>query len=118
MENYYVKIQGKANIPTRLDIGHNYTLTADCSITSETKSDNDNGEFDVIFKAEPVTLEVTKPNGEIVKAKDIRKNSTKVRNYLYRLWQENNVAVDFDTYYDRATSEILKALPSLIINIK
>jgi hypothetical protein len=41
MENYYVKIQGKANIPSALSIGHNYRLTADCSITSESKSDNE-----------------------------------------------------------------------------
>ena len=89
MENnqiYYLKIAGKVNIPTELSIGHNYKLTADCSIVSEQKSDLDNGEYSITYKLVPLTAEVIRDNGETVKAKDPRRNSEKFRNRLWKLW--------------------------------
>jgi len=118
METFYVKITGKANIPERLEIGHNYKLTADCSITSETRTDNENGEFDVVFKVEPITVEIQKDNGKVVKAKDPRKNSTKIRNLLYFKWKESNEAVDFDEYYTKFTNVVLANMDTLITKLK
>lgn len=114
METYYVKIQGKANIPSRLEIGHNFKLEADCSVTSETRTDNDNGEFDVIFKLEPVTVSITKDNGEIIKAKDPRKNSQKIRNYLFKIYHDEGYIEDFDSVYDAFTYEVMGMTPSLL----
>jgi len=118
MENFYLKITGKANIPERLSIGHNYRLVADCSITSETKTDNENGEFDVTFKVEPVTVSISKDNGKIIKAKDPRKNSTKIRNLLYFKWKESNEAVDFEDYYTKFTNIVLANMDTLITKMK
>ena len=118
METYYVKIIGKANIPERLSIGHNYRLEADCSITSETKTDNENGEFDVIFKVEPITISISRDNGTIIKAKDPRKNSTKIRNLLYFKWKEINEAVEFEDYYTRFTNTVLVNMDALIEKMK
>lgn len=116
MENeiYYVKIQGKANIPERLAIGHNYRLTADCSISSEQRIDNDNGTFDVVFKVEPVTVEIGRDNGTTVKARDPRKNSQKMRNYLFKIYHEEGYAEDFDRVYDMFTHEVMGATPGLL----
>jgi hypothetical protein len=118
METYYVKIQGKANIPTPLSIGHNYRLTADCSITSEQKSDNEDGTYDVVYKLEPITVEIGRDNGEQIKAKDPRKNSTKIRNLLYFKWKESNEAVEFDDYYTRFTNTVLANMDALIEKMK
>lgn len=101
MENFYVKIQGKASIPEPLAIGHNYRLTSDCSITSETRSDNDDGSFDVTFKVEPITIEIARDNGKVVKAKDPRKNSVKFRNSCWKV--SNDHQIDEDRFYDFAT---------------
>ena len=117
METYYVKIQGKANIPRKLSIGHNYKVVADCSITSETRTDNENGDFDVVFKVEPVTVEIQKDNGDIIKAKDPRKNSTKIRNLLYFKWKESNEAIDFEEYYTKFTNTVLANMDALISKI-
>jgi len=116
MENeiYFVKIQGKANIPTPLKIGHNYKLTADCSITSEQKNDNENGSFDIIYKVEPITVEIQKDNGEITKAKDPRKNSVKFRNYLYKLWMEDGCIYPFEEVYENVVYEAMGMMPSLL----
>lgn len=113
-ETYYVKIQGKANIPSRLSIGHNYRLTADCSITSETRSDNEDGTYEVVFKVEPVTVEIGRDNGPTIKAKDPRKNSQKFRNYLYKLYYEEGYTEDFDRVYDAAILEALAFMPELL----
>ena len=113
-ETYYLKIQGKVNIPERVDIGHNYKLTADCSITSESKIDNDNGEFDVVFKVEPITAEIQKDNGKIIKARDPRKNSQKVRNYLFKCYSAEGYCEDFDSVYDAFTYEVMSMTPGLL----
>lgn len=118
MENYYVKIQGKANIPERLSIGHNYALSADCSITSEAKNDNEDGTYDIIYKVEPVTVTIERDNGTIVKAKDPRKNSTKIRNLLYFKWKELNEPIDFDDYYTKFTNVVLANMDTLITKLK
>ena len=112
MENrYFIKIQGKANIPSELAIGHNYKVEADCSITSEQKNDNEDGTFDIVYKVEPITASIQKDNGVVVKAKDPRRNSQKIRNSLYRDWSNLSVAIDFDRFYDEATNIILKEIP-------
>lgn len=113
-ETYYIKIQGKANIPHALSIGHNYRLTSDCSITSETKTDNDNGTFDVTFKVEPITVEIQCDNGEIVKAKDPRKNSQKIRNYLFKHYHDQGYVEDFDLVYDAFSLEVMAETPYLL----
>ena len=105
---------GKANIPTRLDIGHNYKLTADCSITQEQKIDNNDGTFDVVFKVEPVTVEIMGDNGKVVKAKDPRRNSQKIRNTLYREWAFLTEPIEFEKLYDICTQVIIKNVVNIV----
>lgn len=116
-EHYFIKIIGKANIPTPLSIGHNYNVTMDCSITAENKVDNEDSTFDIIYKVEPVTATIQKDNGEVVKAKDPRKNSTKIRNYLHRIWSERDIGLDFEDYYTTVTNKILRDLPFIVDNL-
>jgi|GEM_PF-2578324 len=114
MNNYFIKIQGKANIPEPLSIGHNYTIVNDCSITSEQKCDNDDGTFDIIYKAEPLTMTVQKDNGEIIKAQDPRKNSLKFRNYLFKVYTNEGVIEGFDEIYDEVTLVAMSRMNELV----
>ncbi len=118
MENkYYLKIAGKVNIPRRVEIGHNYKLVADCSITSETKIDNDNGEFDIVFMVEPITAEIQKDNGEVIKAKDPRRNSQKFRNYLYKLWNEDGCIYPFEEVYEQVIYDAMGVMPNFLRSV-
>ena len=110
-ETYYIKIKGKANIPNRLDIGHNYRLTADCSVTSDTVSDNDDGTLNRTATLEVITAEIQKDNGETVKAKDPRKNSVKFRKSAYMV--ALNHQIDDEKFYDWATIKCIGLLDSL-----
>jgi hypothetical protein len=105
-ETYYAKISGKVNIPKKIEIAHNYRLTMDCSVTQEQRNDNNNGTFDVVSKVEPITCEIQKDNGEIIKGKDTRKESQKLRSKLYMVWQSNNNPLPFEEYYQKALMNI------------
>lgn len=113
-EIYYIKLQGKANIPKALSIGHNFKITSDCSIVSEQKSDLENGEYSITYKAVPITIDIEKDNGEVVKAKDPRRNSQKVRNYLFKIYMNEGYVEDFDRVYDEFTNEVMFNTPRLL----
>jgi len=108
---YYLKIHGKSNIPSALEIGHNYRLVADCSIVKESKSDNEDGSFDLVYTMVPVTCEVSKDNGATIKAKDPRKNSVKFRKSCWAVANNNNI--DDERFYDFATSKCIGMLDTL-----
>lgn len=111
---YFIKLMGKANIPTPLGIGHNYKVVADCSITQEQKDDAENGGLDITYKAVPLTVEITQDNGETVKAKDPRRNSVKIRNMLWKeYFNDTGGAEDFSKVYDEATWVILSMMPHI-----
>jgi hypothetical protein len=114
-ETYYLKIQGKVNVPEKVSIGHNYKLTADCSVVSESKEDNEDGTFSVISKIVPITVEVTKDNGETIKCRDPRRNSVKLRNYLFKEYSNEGVIYDFDDVYDEFTLTVMSHLPTLLL---
>lgn len=114
METYFIKIQGKANIPEALEIDRNYKISADCSITQVRRDSNENGEYNVTYKAEPVTVEILSKNGTIIKAKDPRKNSQKIRNYLFKHYTGEGIVEDFDALYDAFTQEVMLDTPQLM----
>lgn len=118
METYFVKIAGKVNVPSKVSIGHNFKLTMDCSVTQESKEDNEDGTFNVISKLVPITAEIVKDNGEIIKARDPRKNSTKVRNLLHWKWQQSNNPQDFEEYYTKFTNYVLANMDTVISQLK
>ncbi len=109
-----IKLQGKANIPEKLEMGHNYKIEADCSITQIKEDDNYDGTHSFTYKAEPVTVSIKKDNGEIIKAKDPRKNSVKIRNTLFKFYATEGLTEPFDEVYDAVTWEICSLIPALV----
>ncbi len=113
-DTYFIKLQGKANIPEPLYVGHNFKVVADCSITQEQKDDNEDGTFSITYKAQPVTCEIFQDNGPTIKAADPRRNSVKVRNMLWKeFFNDTGGAEDFDRVYDEATWVILSMMPQI-----
>ena len=116
-EIYFVKVVGKANVPNPVPIGHNYKITIDASITQEQKDDNEDGTYNITYKAEPITMEIVSDNGTVTKAKDTRKKSQQMRACMFRYWRENNVTEDFESWHNRLYNQMIMDLPDTIIKL-
>lgn len=114
INSYFLKITGRVNIPEPVELDKNYLISMNCSVTAENKVTNEDGTYDIVFKIEPQTAEVLKSNGQIIKAKDPRKNSVKIRNLLHRIWSDKNIAVDFEDVYTRVINRILPDLETYL----
>ena len=73
---------------------------------------NEDGPFDKVFKCK---LVAPLPKGEEVELKSSTKSRSKRhREILYRFWEQSNLKVDFETYYnlyyDKRDEEILEKL--------
>jgi hypothetical protein len=107
INNFIIRLSGKAEIPEELSIGHNYEAKISGSITSKTEEDNNDGTSTFIYKFEPVIVEVLKPTGETIKAKDVRRISQRIRSRCYLYWINNKVEQDFEEFYNRIGEKII-----------
>lgn len=109
IDTYYVKLQGKGNIPEALEIGRNYKLEASGTITTKTETDNDDGSHSHYYKFEPVIIELVNDIGERIKAKDTRSQSQLFRAKLRHIYNfDENISVDFDTFYKNIMSNLIE----------
>lgn len=113
INEHIVKLSGKANIPSELEMGNNYKLSIDGEITAITESNNDDGTYDRYYKFVPILCSILKDNGETIKAKDNRRNSQKIRNLLYKFWMEDSGGTSFDDAYDKFSKQVLFELEDI-----
>jgi len=89
MDNYVIKLSGKAELPKTLNIGHNFEVELSGSIVSETIVDNDDGTKTHYFLFKPVIVETIDEKGERLRAKDTRSISRRIRSRCYVYWKEH-----------------------------
>jgi len=118
INNSWIKITGKSNIPEPLEIGKSYSIANNVEITKEEKSNNQDGTYDLIYKAEILTTEILKDNGQTIKAKDTRSNSTKIRKVLFAIWSQKSTSMPFDIFYDKFTLLIIHNAENLAEKIQ
>src|SRR3990167_10420088 len=94
----FIKLSGKAEIPESLELEHNYKITIDATVTSISEMGNNNGTKDISYKVEPILCEILKDNGEVVKAKDTRSESSKTRRVIYAIWSQNDNPQPFEEF--------------------
>lgn len=109
-DTYCIKLTGKAELEAPLEIGHNIKTTLEGSITTETIADNEDGTKTHYFTFRPVQVEVITATGERMRAKDTRSRSQQLRALLMKRWREQNVAQEFDKWYDDRMVEIMHTL--------
>jgi len=112
MNSYTTQITGLSEITEPLEIGKNYTIliTADCN--SITKQNNEDGSFTYKHKLKQLTAEITKDNGEVIKVKDKRSQSQKLRGQLWAIGEEKGL--NGDEYYEAKMIKIRHYLPEII----
>jgi hypothetical protein len=118
MDEYQLKLVGKVSIPKPLEIGHNYHVAIQGSITKEEKSDNNDGNFTIAYKFEPILVEVLNPKGQTIKAKDKRRVSQKIRGALYYCWKESGSDLSEEQFYEKYGMKIVRYLPEVLELLK
>ena len=111
IDDYLLKLSGKAALPELPKIGYNYEVNIKGSIVSITEADRDDGGRIFTAKFEPILVELIKETGEKLRGRDTRRRSQQVRAALFRQWRDNNESEDFEKYYDK---EMLKIIQSII----
>lgn len=82
MDTYNVKLSGKLNIPEQLEIGKDYHIAIEGSITSITKKNNEDGTYTLDHKLEPLKFELLRSDGTTLKA-DKTRLSQKLRSRAF-----------------------------------
>lgn len=101
MDNYFIKINGKINIPEIVKIGHNYDITLQGSVTDERKLDNEDGTFSYVSTFRPITGTIGLPTGKTIKLRDTRSRSSQLRARVHNIWRSTDDPRMEDEAYDR-----------------
>jgi len=109
MNEYYLQLKGKVNIPEPLRKGNDYHIAIKGSITGFNTEDNMNGTDSITFKFEPLTIELLTPQGLTIRASKY-KQSQKMRFALKDKWIRTHEQLDFDEYYKQETDKIINEI--------
>lgn len=114
INSHILRLQGKAELPRAIDIGSNYHVSLEGSITNFTESSNDDGTHDRIYTFKPVKLELLDPRGETLKLKDARSKSQLWRARVWAVWKEQNIGMPFEKWYDSVMDNMIYAAPEVL----
>ena len=114
INSHILKLKGNAELPNELEVDDNYHISMEGSITGYKFESNDNGTADKIYDFKPVLIELLTPKGKTLKTKDPRKNSVKIRNYLFKIYVAEGYTEPFDDVYDAFCWEVMGQTPMLI----
>lgn len=99
VNDYLIKLSGKAEIPEALEIGNNYEINAKGTITNINEQDKDDGSRVYSYKFEPVIIEIINETGKSLKAKDTRTDSKLWHSQMYVKWKESQTNMTDDEFY-------------------
>ena len=104
INEYILKLTGKASLTEPLEIGKSYRIIISGDITSQQLDDNNDGTVDQSFKFVPVLVGVVTPEGKTLKAKGRGSQSQVLRNIILQKWDGSG---DRDEFYQKRMSEII-----------
>ncbi len=112
-DTYNIKLSGKMNIPEQLEIGKDYHIALEGSITSVTKKNNEDGTYTLDYKLEPLKFELLRSNGTTMKA-DKSKLSQKLRGRAFIHEGENNT----DNMYEWFVTKSIRHFDEIVDYVK
>jgi hypothetical protein len=116
LNSHVLKLTGSAELPEGLAIGTHYAVGIEVAITDERKVDNEDGTFDLEYKARLIRAKVQKETGFVL-TKDKSRQSTKTRYAILAIKNNYRPEMDDDSWYNLIQGGIRHDLPSIINNI-
>lgn len=113
VSSHILRFSGKAELPSAIEIGHNYQVQAEGSITTMSENDNEDGTVNRIYTFRPVRIEIAIPTGETLKLKDARTNSQLMRALIFKHWKGLASPVSFEETYDKVCRGIMRDMSEL-----
>ncbi len=111
MNSYTLKIGGTSEIPTTLEMGHDYVVAGKLSVTSIEKIDQENGEFEFCHKSKLHSIELVNKLGKTVKGKAKGSQSQKLR---WSIMEKENT----EDYYQLVMSKLIENLDEVLTVLK
>lgn len=111
MNSHTLKINGTAELPTTLEMGHDYVVAGKLSVTSIEKIDQENGEFEFCHKSKLHSIELVNKLGQTVKSKAKGSQSQKLR---WAVMEHENT----EEYYQKVMSKIIENLDEILTVLK
>lgn len=98
LNSRYLKLTGAAEIEAALELGKNYAFAGEVSITDEKKKNNEDGSFDLEYKARLVRAAVETSTGRVY-TKDRKHQSTKTRFAIIAAKNNYRPEMDDEDFY-------------------
>lgn len=111
MNSHTLKINGTAELPTTLEMGHDYIVAGKLSVTSIEKIDQENGEFEFCHKSKLHSIELVNKIGATVKGKAKGSQSQKLR---WKIMEKQNT----EEFYKLIMGKIIDNLDEILEMLK
>lgn len=118
INSHILRISGKSELPEPIELGHNYHISLEGSITSFAVHDNEDGTANKIYTFKPIKIDLLDPLGKTLKLKDTRRKSQLMRSLMMKKWRENNETIDFDEWHDKLYNQMMVDLEETILKIE
>lgn len=114
INDYILKIIGGASLPGPLETDKTCLISTQIDITEVAKRTNNDGTHDVIYKSKISSHIDIEQGGVIIRAKDPRKNSQKIRGAVWNLQQDEGMThIEEEMFYNQMSAIIIEHLPEL-----
>mgnify|MGYP001558330729 CR=1 FL=1 len=107
IKDYVIKLGGKVSILQPLEMGNNYKLVLNGAVTSETRIDNNDGSENIIYKFEPITVELLDSLGKRLALADTRSKSAILRACFWKDWQKTGGNLSFEDWRDKLMDNLI-----------
>lgn len=98
INSHKLRFQGTVELPEPPEQGREYHVAIFGQVRGSSTDDNDDGSADCTWKFRVNRLEILKPDGQVIKSKDNKKKSQKLRGAIWNWAQEHGD--DDENLYD------------------
>lgn len=115
LNSHILKLSGSAELSAPLELATRYAIGAEVSITDERKVDNEDGSYDIEYKAKLVRAQIHTKEGRL-DTKDKTHESVKTRRAIMVIRNDYRQDMDDEFWYAMVQKSIRAHLPEIINN--